>query len=225
MASIKAFIEMLMDKEVSKEEEQQRLYGFIDMQVDRLTRLVNNMLNLARIESGVIQVKRENTALNEMLAKTLDVVRPMAGEKSITLTAELSDLYIGVHIDRDLLSQAVINLLSNAIKYTPAGGSVCLRSKQEDGDALIEVHDNGLGIPEEDQKRVFQRFFRVERNSQAAPGTGLGLALVQYIVQDIHNGRVLLRSRVGEGSCFTIALPLGHRGATKRPVGTATWSM
>lgn len=216
MASIKAFVEMLIDGDVEDHDEQQRLYGFIDVQVDRLTRLVNNMLNLARIESGVIKVQREDCGLSDILEKSLQVVQPMADEKQIRIIPQFSELYLPVNVDRDLFGQAVINLLSNAVKYTPAGGEVRLRSRMTDSEALIDVQDNGLGIPEEDMNRLFERFFRVERNNKAAAGTGLGLALVRYIVHNIHNGRVTVQSKVNEGSCFSIAIPLGHRDQARR---------
>lgn len=216
MSSIKAFIELLSDGDVEDREEQLRLYGFMDMQVDRLTRLVNNMLNLARIESGVIKVQREDCGLNEVLEKALQVVKPVADEKNIRLIPQFSELYLPVNVDRDLLGQAVINLLSNAVKYTPDGGEVRLRSRMTDDEAVIDVQDNGMGIPEEDLGRVFERFYRVARNNKAAAGTGLGLALVQYIVTSIHNGRISVRSQVDVGSCFSIAIPTGHRDQARK---------
>lgn len=216
MSSIKAFIELLSDGDVEDRDEQLRLYSFIDMQVDRLTRLVNNMLNLARIESGVIKVQREDCGLNEVLEKALQVVQPVALDKEIKLVPQFSELYLPVNVDRDLLGQAVINLLSNAVKYTPNGGEVRLRSRMTDDDAIIDVHDNGMGIPEEDLGRVFERFYRVARNNKAAAGTGLGLALVQYIVTSIHNGRISVRSQVDVGSCFSIAIPIGHRDQSRK---------
>lgn len=218
MASIKAFIEMLTDGDVDDRDEQMRLYGFIDMQVDRLTRLVNNMLNLARIESGVISVRREDCGLNEILEKSLQVVEPMAKDKNIQLIPQPCELYLPVHVDRDLFGQAIINLLSNAIKYTPAGGEVRMRSRMNDDEAIIDVRDTGMGIPEADLSRLFQRFFRVAQNNKAAEGTGLGLALVQYIVSSVHNGRVTVESKVNEGSCFSVAIPLGHRDQSRRKV-------
>ncbi len=216
MSSMKAFIEMLMDGDVADPEEQLRLYGFIDVQIDRLTRLVNNMLNLARIESGVIKIQREDCGLNDVLEKALEVVRPMADEKQIRLIPQFSPLYLAVHVDRDLFGQGVINLLSNAIKYTPEGGEVRLKSRLAESEAVLEVQDTGMGIPADDLHRIFERFFRVEQNCKAAAGTGLGLALVQYIVADIHNGRISVQSRVNEGSCFTVAIPLGHRDKNRR---------
>lgn len=211
LSGIKAFLEMLIDGDVEDRDEQLKLFGFMDVQIDRLTRLINNMLNLARIESGVIKVQREDCDLNEVLEKALDVVRPLAAEKNITIVSQLSDLYLPVHIDRDLFGQATINLLSNAIKYTPEGGEVRLRSRNEDGEAVQEVRDTGMGIPAADLDRIFERFYRVAQNNKAAAGTGLGLALVHYIVTQVHSGKIHVQSKVNEGSCFTASIPLGHR--------------
>ena len=99
MASIKAFLELLLDGDVEDTEEQKELFGFMDVQVDRLTRLVNNMLNLARIESGVIDIKRVDTELNDALSNALTVVEPVAEEKQIRVVSDLSDMYLAAHID------------------------------------------------------------------------------------------------------------------------------
>ncbi|MCH8830144.1 MAG: hypothetical protein IID45_11265 [Planctomycetes bacterium] len=211
MSSIKAFTEMLIDGDIEDESEKQESYGFIESQVDRLTRMVNSMLNLARIESGVIQVQREDCELNDVLNKALRVVQPTADEKNIRVVSELSDLYMAAHIDRDLLGQAVINLLSNAVKYTPAGGEIRLRSRIEETRAVIEVRDTGMGIPDDSLPHIFERFYRVPENNKAASGTGLGLALVHYIVTELHNGEVRVESTVGEGTTFSLSLPLGHQ--------------
>jgi signal transduction histidine kinase len=123
---------------------------------------------------------------------------------------QLSELYFPVHVDPDLFGQAVINLLSNAVKYTPAGGEVRLRSRMEEDRAVIEIRDTGMGIPAESLPRIFERFYRVPQNNQAAHGTGLGLALVHYIVTELHNGAIAVDSEVNAGTCFTVSIPLGH---------------
>lgn len=210
IAGIKAYTELLMDGDVTDEGEKQDLYGFIDSQLDRLTRLVNNMLNLTRIESGVIKVQRDDCDLNTVLQRAMEVVKPTADDKRIEIIPELSELYMPVHVDRDLFGQGIINLLSNAVKYTPTGGQVRLRSRLDDTHAIIEVRDTGLGIPPASLPRLFERFYRVPENCQAAAGTGLGLALVKYIVTQLHGGEISVESKVGEGSCFSVRLPLGH---------------
>jgi len=190
--------------------------GFIEAQVDRLTRLVNNMLNFARIQSGVIKVQREDFELNDLLHPAVETVRQLADEKGVRVVAELSDLYLAVHVDRDLLNQAVVNLLSNAVKYTPPGGEIRLRSRLDGDRAVIEVKDTGMGIPSESLPRLFERFYRVPRNNSAAPGTGLGLALVKYIAADLHNGSIAVQSEVDKGSTFSVSLPFGHRNRLAR---------
>lgn len=210
MASIKAFLELLVDGDVADPAEQQALYSKIDFQVDRLNRLVGNLLNLARIETGAVKVSREDCDLNDVIQRAAEVVRPLAHERGQHFATELSQLYLPVHVDRDLLGQAVINLLSNAVKYTPENGRITVRSQMDELEAVITVEDTGYGIPAESLPRIFDRFYRVPEHQHAAKGTGLGLAFVRTVVQDLHNGRIDLESTVGVGSKFSIRVPLGH---------------
>ena len=218
MAAIGAYAEMLQDGDVDTPEARDEVYGVIGDQCDRLTRLVDNMLGLARIESGVVEVRRKDLELNDVLAGCGEVVGRLAAEKGVTLTTELSELYLAVNVDPDLFGQAVMNLLSNAVKYTPAGGTVRLRSRMDGERAVVEVKDSGMGIPAEDLPHIFGRFYRVERNSGAAKGTGLGLALVHSVVTELHDGALSVESAVGEGSRFSLSVPFGHRTA-RRPDG------
>ncbi len=207
LASIRAYVELLADGEAEDDETREQFLGVINSQADRLQRLVENLLNMARIEAGVVQVRKESQSLNEILEEAFRIMQPTAEGKSLKLTSELSPLYLGVLVDRDLILQAAINLLSNAIKYTPPGGRVCLRSRLADVQVIFEVEDRGVGLTEEECQRVFEKFYRVERNRQMAEGTGLGLALVKYIVEDIHGGQLSVRSKVGAGSTFAVQLP------------------
>ena len=216
LASIRAYTELLMDDDVDDPDERHELLKFIDEQVDRLTRLVNNLLNFSRVESGVIKVQREDTDINRIAKKSMEVVASAAKEKQISIIDELSDLYLPAHLDLDLFGQAIINLLSNAVKYTPAGGQVRIRTRMQETEAVIEVLDNGMGIPVEALPRLFERFYRVPQNNKAAAGTGLGLALVKYIVTNIHDGSISVTSQVNQGSNFSIRIPLGHRGRGTR---------
>ena len=216
MASIQAHVELLADDEHDTPEERAESLGFINEQTDRLGRLVENMLNLSRIQSGLVTVTRTDESLTDVLTKPLELLTSHAAAKGQTLVNELSDLYMAVHLDSDLFQQAVTNLLSNAIKYTPEGGTVTLRSRLDDRHAIVEVEDTGLGIPEESLSRIFEQFYRVPENNHLARGTGLGLALVQFIAEDIHGGEISVRSEVGTGSTFAIRIALGHRGIGQR---------
>lgn len=216
LAGIKAYVELLQDGEADDPAQQRELLEYIDDQVDRLSRMVTGMLNLARIETGVVKVQRVDCELNDVLQTAADVVAPTAADKQIRLVPQLSQLYVPVHVDPEVFGQAVVNLLSNAVKYTPAGGEVRLCSRMEEDRAVVEVRDTGLGIPEESLPRIFERFYRVPRNNKAAPGTGLGLALVHYIVTELHNGTIEVESQVDRGTCFTVTIPLGHVDAVGR---------
>ncbi len=152
-------------------------------------------------------VNKNPLSLNELLAEALGVMEPAAKDKNITLTAEYSPLYLGVLADRDMLLQAAINLLSNAVKYTKPGGSVTLRSRLNDQEVVFEVQDTGVGLSPEDCQKVFEKFYRVKKDREMAQGTGLGLALVKHIVEDVHSGRIEVTSELNQGSTFRVSLP------------------
>lgn len=207
LAGINAYVELLVDGDAEDEETREEFLNVIKGQADRLQRLIDNLLNLARIEAGVVQVHKKPQPLNDVLDEALSVVQPAAEEKQIQLSGELSPMYLGVHIDRDMLLQAAINLLSNAVKYTPAGGRVTLRSRLDGDHAEFEVEDTGVGLSEEDCVRVFDKFYRVKGNQAMARGTGLGLPLAKHIVEDVHRGELTVRSEEGRGSTFRVVLP------------------
>jgi len=207
LSSIKAYVELLADGEAEDEKTREEFLDVINTQADRLRRLIDNLLNLARIEAGVVQVNKENTSLNELLEEAFHVLEPSAAAKSITLVSDLSQLYLRVYVDRDMMLQAAINLLSNAIKYTPPEGRVVIRSRLDDKQVKFEVEDSGVGLSEEDREKVFDKFYRVKKNSQMASGTGLGLPLAKHIVTDVHQGQLDVRSQLGVGSTFAITLP------------------
>lgn len=207
LAGIKAYVELLADGDAEDEETREEFLSVISSQADRLQRLVNNLLNLARIEAGVVSVSKQQRSLNELLEEALNVVRPSAEAKNIELVSELSPLYLGVLADRDMLLQAAINLLSNAIKYTQSDGKVTIRSRIVDDQVRFEVQDTGVGLSEEDAQRVFEKFYRVRKDKNMASGTGLGLPLAKHIVEDVHGGRLTLESVLGQGSTFIVTLP------------------
>lgn len=207
LAGIKAYVELLVDGDAEDEETREEFLEIINGQADRLQRLIDNMLNLARIEAGVVSVSKQTQSLNPLLDEAMLVVQPSAEAKQIRLVSELSPMYLGVLADRDMLLQAAINLLSNAIKYTPERGRVTLRSRLEDDKIRFEVQDTGVGLSEEDCGRVFEKFYRVKKNKDMAPGTGLGLPLAKHIVEDVHGGVLSVESTLGKGSTFAITLP------------------
>ena len=173
-------------------------------------RLIENILNISRIESGVVKVAREAVNLTAVARQALDVAAPQAKAKSIELVDRLAPVNCQVEGDRDMIYQAVLNLVSNAVKYTPEGGTVTVSVTVDErrGVAVCEVADTGMGIPSEDLPHIFDKFFRVGANKRAAKGTGLGLTLVKHIVEALHDGKLSVASETGKGSSFRFALPV-----------------
>ncbi len=207
LAGIKAYVELLVDGDAEDEATREEFLEVINSQADRLQRLVDNMLNLARIEAGVVNVNKQAQSLNELLEEAISLIQPAAEQKQINLVADLSGMYLAVLVDRDMAMQSAINLLSNAIKYTPAKGKVTLRSRPNGNEVMFEVEDTGVGLSDEDTSKVFEKFYRVKKNHNMASGTGLGLALAKHIVEDVHSGKLTVTSKLGVGSKFTITLP------------------
>ncbi|HOI55562.1 MAG TPA: ATP-binding protein, partial [Phycisphaerae bacterium] len=210
LSSIRAYVEMLVEGEAEEPETRNEFYKIIDSESDRLSRMIDNILNISRIEAGVTKVQKENLALTGLLKNVVEVLTPQAGEKHQVLEAELSPVFYQVFGDRDMLYQAILNVVSNAIKYTPEGGSIRLSSDLVGGMAVVKVADTGLGIPKDDLPRLFQKFYRVGVNKGAAKGTGLGLALVKEIVETLHHGKVSVESEVGKGTTFVLQLPVAE---------------
>lgn len=211
LAGIKAYVELLADGDAEDEQTREEFLNVINTQTDRLQRLIDNLLNLARIEAGVVNVSKQARSLNELLEEAVHVMQPAAMEKQIELRTDLSPMYLGVLADRDMILQAAFNLLSNAIKYTPVGGTVTLRSRMQDNDVLFEVEDTGVGLSEEDAQKVFEKFYRVQKDRAMAQGTGLGLPLAKHIVEDVHGGCLTVHSELGRGSSFRITLPVAGK--------------
>jgi two-component system phosphate regulon sensor histidine kinase PhoR len=207
LSSIRAYVELLVDGEAEDDRTREEFLGVINSQADRLQRLIDNMLNLARIEAGVVAVNKSALSLNELMQEALGVMQPAAEKKHQKLSSEFSPLYLGVLADRDMLLQAAINLISNAVKYTPASGDITVRSKLNDQEVVFEVQDTGVGLSPEDCQKVFEKFYRVKKDREMAQGTGLGLPLVKHIVEDVHGGRIEVVSEPGHGSTFRVILP------------------
>ncbi|HAU36618.1 MAG TPA: hypothetical protein DCX07_02735 [Phycisphaerales bacterium] len=210
LASIKAYIEMLIDGEAEDKKTQREFYDIIASETDRLHRLIENILNISRIESGVVKVVREPISLTGVVKQVLDVARPQAKQKNLQLVDRLAPVYYQVEADHDMIYQAVMNLVSNAIKYTPEGGSVTVSVTVDErrGVVVCDVSDTGAGIPADDLPHIFDKFYRVRANNKLAKGTGLGLTLVKHIVETVHDGKMSVTSETGKGSTFSFEMPL-----------------
>jgi signal transduction histidine kinase len=216
LTSIRGWSQAMLDGMVTNESEQRRAAGVIHTEAERMARLVDQLLDLARIDAGQFELRQEVVDIAAMLGSVHQNMRIRARDKGIRLTRKL-DAVPPLTGDRDRLMQVFSNLVDNAISHTPPGGRVHLGLSQESDHAiLITVQDTGPGIPPEELDRIFERFYQTDRSrvrTSERRGAGLGLAIVNEVVA-AHGGRVEARSRLGEGSAFLVRLPLAPPGAT-----------
>ncbi len=176
----------------------------------RLNTLLSDLIEISRIESGDMKMSFRYFPVYDFLCQTAAELQPLAGQKNIALTVGKDCRAADVLGDRERLRQALINVIDNALKYTPAGGRVEISCRLADGDAIIAVSDNGVGIAAEHLSRIFERFYRVDKErSREAGGTGLGLAIVKHIIE-AHGSTVDVKSEVGKGTTFSFRLPAYH---------------
>ncbi|MDP9359001.1 MAG: GAF domain-containing sensor histidine kinase [Chloroflexota bacterium] len=205
LTSIRGFSELIRDRDLERSDVK-AFADEINQNACRLSRMIDEMLDLDRMHSGQITVRRQPCDLNALISDVADSLRPTAPEHVIHL--HLDPALPPIVGDSDRLTQVITNLLANAIKYAPDGGTITGVSRQE-GDAVhLAVQDDGIGIAPEALEAIFERYARVEADTGAPiPGTGLGLPIVREIV-GLHGGQVWAESRVGRGSVFHVVLPL-----------------
>jgi signal transduction histidine kinase len=186
--------------------EQSEFVSVIERNADRLTRLVDDLLLTARIESHTLELNYEDVDVAALVADCAQSVTPYAESRGVSLVLDTEPLTLSADTLR--LSQLLTNLLSNGVKFTPDGGTVTVRTGREDGLGVLEVEDTGMGIPAEEQHKLFERFFRSSvAHRRSIEGTGLGLVIAKAIAER-HGGRIVFESQVGEGTTFRVELPL-----------------
>lgn len=211
LTSIHGYSETLAEDDLEDKETVYRFLKIIENESARMTRLINDLLDLEKLESGDATFNFEEIELIEVANYVLRIVKPLADEREVILNTDLEE---GIFIDGDFdrLVQLLLNLVDNAVKYTAAKEygpkEVWLRIYAQNNFALIEVEDSGVGIPEESLKHIFERFYRVDKaRSRKMGGTGLGLAITRFIVEK-HRGSINLESEYGTGTIFKVKLPL-----------------
>ena len=196
-------------------ERQTRYVSHINKGGHHLLRLINDILDLSKIEAGRLQLTLENVPVNRTFAEAFDTIRPLAEKKSHKLIMAASTNF-NVNADSTRFKQILLNLIGNAVKFTPEGGRIELSASQVDQSVRVEVRDSGPGIPPEEQRRIFEAFYRLTQTDKATEGTGLGLAITQRLVE-LHGGKLGLESELGSGSCFYFTLPIAPTFEAERP--------
>jgi two-component system phosphate regulon sensor histidine kinase PhoR len=173
------------------------------------------MLNISRIEAGIVQIDREMVDMKVLVQRALETLEPQAREKSIALSARAMEVDLRVEGDADMLYQVLLNLVSNAVKYTPDGGRVTVSADSDNltRSVVLTVADTGLGIPPDSIPKLFDKFYRVENLRRVAKGTGLGLNLCKHIVETVHHGQIGVESKLGMGSKFWFSVPMRYAGS------------
>jgi signal transduction histidine kinase len=212
VTSIKGYVQFLMKEFGSSNEKENSVPPLllrsslinVDKQINRLTRLISELLDLTKIETGTLELKKEKFSLNELAIEMVQDILYLNSNRRIDLAHEYKGYVFG---DKDRLGQAMSNLLSNAVKYSPDNSKIQVTIHLYDGKPAFTVRDDGIGIHEEDQKKIFERFYRVKGGTvHTYPGFGIGLFIVKEFVER-HGGQVVVQSEQGKGSTFTFTLP------------------
>jgi two-component system, OmpR family, phosphate regulon sensor histidine kinase PhoR len=205
LASLRALAETLQDGALDDPPAALRFVDQIQIEVDALTQMVNELLELSKIESGRFSLDRSPVAAYDLLSSAAQRMQLQAERAHLSLSVEGGNDLPNVQIDSQRLEQVLVNLIHNSVKFTRPGGKITLFAAPEDGSVRFAVRDSGVGIPEDDVPRIFERFYRVDK-SRAGNGTGLGLSIAKHIVE-AHGGKIWVESREGEGSTFYFTIP------------------
>lgn len=205
LTTIKAATTALLSDDPPKPQRQKGFITIVDEEADRLSRLVTDAIQMARIEAGRVQLRRENCSIGEIIARVVENMDSALAERKVELriSRELRD----APADGELIELAVRQLLDNAVKYSPGCSPISISAELREGSVMVSVADHGPGIPDAERLRIFEKFYRARAPHHQIPGAGLGLAIAREIVH-AHNGEIWVESRPGHGSVFRFSLPL-----------------
>lgn len=207
LATIKILVESMLYQDDMPVELRQEFLTDIDKEIDRLSSVVGDLLTLVHIDSHKLRLRREMMVFSDTVRESVKRLQPLAKKRGQTIEVSIED-QCEMFADADKLAQVCYNIIENAVKYTPDGGRIRVSLSRMGRDAVLEISDTGVGIPQEDLAHVFDRFYRVDKaRSRDTGGTGLGLSIVQQIVR-LHAGSVTVQSVRGEGTTFTVQLPV-----------------
>src|SRR6185369_2730579 len=205
LASLRALAETLQDGALDDPPAARRFVDQIQIEVDALTQMVNELLELSKIESGRFSLDRSPVSANDLLTSASQRMQLQAERADLNLRVECANDLPNVQIDSQRLEQVLVNLIHNAVKFTHPGGEIVLFADAGIGEVRFAVRDTGVGIPVDEVPRIFERFYRVDK-SRTGNGTGLGLSIAKHIVE-AHGGKIWVESREGEGSTFYFTIP------------------
>ncbi|MCX7924095.1 MAG: cell wall metabolism sensor histidine kinase WalK [Clostridia bacterium] len=212
LTSIKSYTETLLDGALEDRETTERFLNVIDSESDRMTRLVKDLLQLSRLDNQQMQWIMQEVSFEKLVREAVDKIRIEAVNKGQLLESYVIGDIPAIIADHDRIEQVVLNILSNAIKYTPQNGKITVYIGRMYSDVYMKVSDTGIGIPESDLPRIFERFYRVDKaRSREMGGTGLGLAIAKEIVE-AHGGSIAISSEGGKGTEVTVKLPIKREG-------------
>jgi heavy metal sensor kinase len=203
-AVIKSYCDVTLARE-RRAEEYLNALGKINETTVRMMGIIERILEASRLESKIHQLKIEEVDVRELLDEAMKLVRPYAAERGVNLSLDAGPVAQKTFGDRERLSEVFVNVIENAVKYTQPGGRVDVGVGAADKYVVATISDSGIGIPDDEKERIFDRFYRVDKSREEVPGTGLGLSIVKAIV-DAHRGRIEVKSTVGKGSVFRIFL-------------------
>ncbi|MCL6631274.1 MAG: cell wall metabolism sensor histidine kinase WalK [Alicyclobacillus herbarius] len=208
LSMMQGYAEALLDEFGDDPEQRRELTGIIHDEALRMKRLVNDLLDLAQLESGQFQMTFKKVNITEVVRRVVRKFQTLAGERGIHLDGQFAPEAVCVRGDEDRLEQVFTNLVDNALRHTDKGGEVRLTVRESAGYAQIEVRDTGSGIPEEDIPYIWERFYKADKaRTRGRSGTGLGLAITRHIVE-AHDGDIVVNSQLGKGTTFTVSIPL-----------------
>jgi two-component system, OmpR family, phosphate regulon sensor histidine kinase PhoR len=206
LASLKALTETLQNGALADPEAGPRFLSRINTEVDALTQMAQELLDLSRIESGQVELILSPITPRELLVSAADRMKMQAERAGLKLSLTCEDNLPNIHVDKSRLEQVLVNIIHNAVKFTKPGGEITLEAESVSDGIRFAVQDTGVGIPAESLSRIFERFYRVDR-SRTGSGTGLGLSISKHIIE-AHGGRIWAESDEGRGSVFCFVIPL-----------------
>ena len=206
LASLKALTETLQEGALTDPPAAQRYLSQMDDEIDNLTQMVQELLELSRIESGKVPLEKKRVTPLQVLEPAVRRMALQAQRSSLALSIDCADTLPMIEVDSNRLQQVLVNLIHNAIKFTLPGGSIVVSAVAQEHEVVFSVRDTGIGIPPDDLSRIFERFYKADR-ARSSGGTGLGLSISRHLVQ-AHGGKIWAESRLGEGSTFSFSIPL-----------------